>query len=194
MRNSRSLLCLLPILFLVSACGLPDSHAAPQATPTTHPVYLATATLTPAPAATDPATGPATIEQRGRFSLTVPAGYHALEGIDGGCFLYPTPASTADAWPGFLVLYPAPGSAAEILTSLLNATADARRLETPLEVDVGGLTFAGLFLETSAGDRLFLAAADGWALVAQGPADRWATLAVGLNQALTSLSFEEETR
>jgi hypothetical protein len=121
-----------------------------------------------------------------RFDL--PEGFRVLEGTDGGCFLY------HEAIPGFLVLYPAAGEPAEVLAALLNANADTRRVEPPLEVDVGGRTFTGLFVETGTGNRLFLAAAEGWTLVAEGPADRWPALAAGLNRVLVSLAFEEETR
>jgi len=118
-----------------------------------------------------------------RFDL--PEGYRALEGADGGCFLY------HESLPGFLVLYPAPGEPADTLAGLLNATANTRRSEPPLEVDLGRVTFVGLFVETRADDRLFLAATDGWALVAQGPVGDWPALAAGLNRVLVSLSFEE---
>lgn len=124
-----------------------------------------------------------------RFDL--PDGYRVLEGLDGGCFLYPAPGGSAESLPGFLVLYPQADEASEILAELLNASADLSRTEPPLEVDVGGRTFVGLFVETNAGSRLFLAAADGWALVAQGPVEEWSGLAGGLNQVLVSLSFEE---
>lgn len=118
-----------------------------------------------------------------RFDL--PEGYRVLEGVEGGCFLY------HESLPGFLVLYPASGEPAETLAALLNATVDTLRSEPPLEVDLGGLTFVGLFVETETGDRLFLAAADEWALVAQGPVGEWPSLAAGLNRVLVSLSFEE---
>jgi hypothetical protein len=193
MNYPKRILCWLPILLLAASCGLPGSPpaaGAPPATaqtgPTARPIHLATATLTPAPLPTN--AGPESVEQHGRFSLRLPAGYHALEGIDGGVFVY------HDTLPGFLVLYPAPGDPAATLTGLLNATAHTRRVETPLETEIGGLAFAGLFLETSGGDRLFLSAAEGWALVVQGPAEHWPSLAAGLNQALTSLTFEEATR
>ena len=80
---------------------------------------------------------------------------------------------------------------AEVLAELLNATIGLHRTETPLEVDLGGLTFVGVFVETDPGSRLFLAAADGWALIVQGPVEDWPGLAAGLNQVLTSLSFQE---
>jgi len=124
-----------------------------------------------------------------RFDL--PDAYRVLEGLDGGCFLYPAPDGSAESLPGFLVLYPQAGDASEILAELLNATTGLQRTEPPLEVDVGGRTFVGLFVETNARGRLFLAAADGWALVAQGPVEEWSSLAGGLNQVLVSLSFEE---
>ena len=119
-----------------------------------------------------------------RFDL--PEGYRVLEGVEGGCFLY------HESLPGFLVLYPASGEPAETLAALLNATVDTLRSEPPLEVDLGSLTFVGLFVETEAGDRLFLAASDEWVLVAQGPVGEWPSLAAGLNRVLTSLSFQEE--
>jgi hypothetical protein len=119
-----------------------------------------------------------------RFNL--PEGYRVLEGLDGGCFLY------HESLPGFLVFYPAAGEPGETLAGLLNATSGVRRTEPPLEVDLGGLTFVGLFVETETDSRLFLAAAEGWALVAQGPVAGWPTLAAGLNRVLISLSFEEE--
>jgi hypothetical protein len=119
-----------------------------------------------------------------RFDL--PAGYRVLEGIDGGCFLY------REALPGFLVLYPASGEPAATLTGLLNATGGSRRTEPPLEVDLGGLPFVGLFVETDSGSRLFLAAAEGWALVAEAPLADWPVVAAGLNEVLTTLSFEED--
>jgi hypothetical protein len=118
-----------------------------------------------------------------RFDL--PEGYRVLEGLDGGCFLY------HESLPGFLILYPQLGEPRAMLAELLNATTGLRRTESPLEVDISGLTFVGLFVETDAGSRLFLAAADGWVLVAQGPAEDWPTLAGGFNQVLTSLSFKE---
>jgi hypothetical protein len=120
-----------------------------------------------------------------RLGFDLPEGYHTLEGLDGGCFLY------HESLPGFLVLYPEAGESSEMLAELLNATAGLRRTESPLEVDLGRLTFVGLFVETNAGSRLFLAAADGWVLVAQGPVEDWPALASGLNQVLTSLSFKE---
>jgi hypothetical protein len=118
-----------------------------------------------------------------RFDL--PAGYQVLEGIDGGCFLY------HESLPGFLVLYPKEGEASDTLAGLLNATPGVYRTGLPLEVDLGGLAFTGLFVDTDAGSRLFLAAAGGWALVAQAPAGDWPALASGLNQMLRSLSMEE---
>lgn len=124
-----------------------------------------------------------------RFNL--PEGYRVLEGLDGGCFLYPAPGSAAESMPGFLVLYPQLGEPGEMLAELLNATNGLRRTESPLEVDLDELTFVGLFVETDAGSRLFLAAADGWVLVAQGPAENWPNVAGGFNQVLTSLSFKE---
>lgn len=120
-----------------------------------------------------------------RLGFDLPEGYHTLEGLDGGCFLY------HESLPGFLVLYPEAGESGQMLAELLNATAGLRRTESPLEVDLGGLTFVGLFVETNADSRLFLAAADGWVLVAQGPMEDWPALASRLNQVLTSLSFKE---
>jgi hypothetical protein len=120
-----------------------------------------------------------------RLRFDLPEGYHTLEGLDGGCFLY------HESLPGFLVLYPEAGEPGEMLAELLNATTSLRHTELPLEVDIGERTFMGLFVETDADSRLFLAAADGWALVAQGPVEDWPALAAGLNQVLTSLSFEE---
>ena len=118
-----------------------------------------------------------------RFDL--PEGYRALEGVDGGCFLY------HESLPSFLILYPQSGAAEEMLAEMLNATAAVRRTELPLEVDLGERTFIGLFVEVDAGNRLFLGAADGWGLVVQGPADEWPALASGLNQVLSSLAFKE---
>ena len=118
-----------------------------------------------------------------RFNL--PEGYRVLEGVDGGCFLY------HESLPGFLILYPQPGEPGEMLAEMLNATAAVHRTELPLEVDLGELAFIGLFVEVDAGNRLFLAAADGWVLVVQEPADEWPALASGLNQVLSSLTFEE---
>ena len=118
-----------------------------------------------------------------RFNL--PEGYRVLEGVDGGCFLY------HELLPGFLILYPQLGEPGEMLAELLNATTGLRRTESPLEVDLDGLTFVGLFVETDPGSRIFLAVADSWVLVAQGPAENWPNLAGGFNQVLTSLSFKE---
>lgn len=118
--------------------------------------------------------------------FTLPEGYQVLEGLDGGCFLY------HESLPGFLVLYPEAGEPDEIVTRLLNATADLRHIEPPLEVDLGRLTFVGLFVETDLDRRLFLAAANGWALVVQGPIDDWPILATGFNRVLMSISFKED--
>jgi len=124
-----------------------------------------------------------------RFNL--PEGYRVLEGLDGGCFLYPAPGGATEPLSGSLILYPQKGDASEMLAELLNATTGLRRTELPLEVDLGELTFVGLFVETDANSRLFLAAADGWVMVAQGPVEDWPALAAGLNHVLTSLSFKE---
>jgi hypothetical protein len=126
-----------------------------------------------------------------RLRFDLPEGYHTLEGLDGGCFLYPAPGGAAESLPGFLVLYPEAGESGEMLAELLNATTGLRRTESPLEVDIGGLTFVGLFVETNDVSRLFLAAADGWILVAQGLVEDWPALASELNQVLMSLSFKE---
>jgi hypothetical protein len=126
-----------------------------------------------------------------RLRFDLPEGYRVLEALDGGCFLYPAPHGAAESLPGFLALYPEAGEQGEVLAELLNATIGLHRTETPLEVDLGGLTFVGVFVETDPGSRLFLAAADGWALIVQGPVEDWPGLAAGLNQVLTSLSFQE---
>ncbi|MBN1660436.1 MAG: hypothetical protein JXA93_18700 [Anaerolineae bacterium] len=120
-----------------------------------------------------------------RLRFDLPEGYRALEGVDGGCFLY------HESLPGFLIFYPQSGEAGEMLAGMLNATAAVRRTELPLEVDLGERTFIGLFVEVDAGNRLFFAAADGWGLVVQGPAEEWPALASGLNQVLSSLTFTE---
>jgi hypothetical protein len=120
-----------------------------------------------------------------RLRFDLPEGYHTLEGLDGGCFLY------HESLPGFLVLYPKAGESGQMLAELLNTTTGLRRTESPLEADIGEQTFMGLFVETDADSRLFLAAADGWVLIAQGPVEDWPALAAGLNQVLTSLSFKE---
>lgn len=119
-----------------------------------------------------------------RFEL--PAGYRVLEATDGGCFIY------HESTPGFLVLYRTTASPEEALVEMLDATSGIRRTESPLQVEIGGMTFAGLFVETEADERIFLAAAEGWSLVSQGSAEDWLPLATGLNQVLHSLSFEEE--
>lgn len=121
-----------------------------------------------------------------RFDL--PDGYRVLEGDDGGCFIY------AESTPGFLILYPTEDDELAHVTQLLSSTSRLSRTETPLEADVGGLTFTGVFGETGSGSRLFLAAAEGWGLVVQAPADGWHALASDLNQVLLSTSFEEEAR
>lgn len=119
-----------------------------------------------------------------RFDL--PAGYRVLEATDGGCFIY------HESTPGFLVLYRTTASPEEALAGLLGATSGLHRTESPLQVEIGGMTFAGLFVETEADERIFLAAAEGWSLVSQGSAGDWLLLATGLNQVLHSLSFEED--
>jgi hypothetical protein len=192
--NPRSaVLCLLPILLLLSACGLPGFEGPAQAavvsqsaTVTRRPPALPTATLTPTASPTPP-----TLQEGGPLSLTLPDGYYALQSDDGGVFVYhETP-------PGFLILYRTAGDPAGTLTRLLNDTRDVSRTEPPLEVEIGGRTFAGLFVETRTGDRLFLAAAEDtptevWTLVVQGPAEQWPALAAGFNQVLLSLTFEED--
>lgn len=122
-----------------------------------------------------------------RFDL--PTGYRALEAIDGGIVIY------HESTPGFLVLYRVGEPPEETLSNLLARTANVRRNETPLQVDVGGLggpTFNGLFVETAGGSRLFLAAAEDWGLVAQGATADWPSLASGFNQVLRTLTFEED--
>jgi hypothetical protein len=192
MTRNRAGACLLPILLLLAACGVPGPRAASAltATPTRWPVNLPTATLTPTPAPTLP-----TLRANGPFTFVLPEGYRLLEADGGGCFVY------HETLPGFLVLYPAPdkageapGKAGEALDRLLAAVPDVRDSEALLEVDVGGRTFTGLFVETHAGNRLFLAAAAGdpdWVLVVQGPAGQWPALAAGFNRVLTTLVFEE---
>lgn len=201
----RQTLSLLLLAILVGGCNWPFSYpAAPGATAVaetpTWTVVADTAHLSPLATPKQELKGPRSaasptpvvvLGRGGLFSgrairFDLPAGYRALEGVDGGCFLY------HESLPGFLVLYPASGEPAETLAGLLNATANTRRTEPPLVVDLGGLTFVGLFVETEADDRLFLAATEDWALVAQGPVSEWPTLASGLNRVLTSLSFEEE--
>lgn len=188
------------LLFLVAGCNWPFSGPAARPTTTARPVPAdMQATVLPRPTQEPARTAAAATASdivvagggpfRGRsLRFDLPTGYHALESTDGGCFLY------HETIPGFLVLYPAASEPTETLAGLLNAMADARRAEPPLEVDVGGLTFTGLFVETGTGERLFLAAAGGWALVAEGPADRWPALVAGLNRVLVSLSFEEDAR
>lgn len=207
MRKHKYTILALGLLLLVVGCNWPlDEPALQPGRSTTLPVSpLATATepsttepdspeseATEGPAAATPT--PVVLLRRGglfagrtvRFDL--PEGYRVLEGDDGGCFIYP------GSRPGFLVLYPMEGEAGETVTHLLNGTADVRRTETPLEVELGGLTFTGIFVENGTGNRLFLAATEGWGLVVQGPVDGWPSLAGELNQVLVSLSFEEEAR
>ena len=217
MRRYRQMLVLLLLAMLPVGCNWPLSHpeteplAAARTSLPAVPIAVkeeggsqATAPASTRDALTEFLSPPATAEQvatlparadapthDGLFSgrslhFELPAGFHALEGLDGGCFLY------HERLPGFLVLYPQEGDPAETLAGLLNATPGLRRTEPPLEVDLGGLTFVGLFVETESGSRLFLAAAEGWALVAQGPAEDWPGLAAGLNRVLTSLSVEED--
>ncbi len=220
MRKHRpTLLALTLLLVLVVGCNWPLSHPdtePPAATRSSSPevespgeqdggrreVAVSTATgpatafVSPLVTPTADSAGPTPVAVLGRGGLfsgrtirfDLPEGYHVLEGVDGGCFVY------HETLPGFLVLYPTAGGASKTLTDLLNATTNTQRTESPLEVDIGGLTFVGLFVETDTDDRIFLAAAEGWALVAQGPVDGWPTLAAGLNQVLVSLTFEEGTR
>lgn len=188
------------LLILVAGCNWPFSGPAARPTTTARPIPTGLGAKASPPAIEEPtraaagATAPDMVVAGGgpfrgrslRFDL--PEGYRVLEGTDGGCFLY------HETMPGFLVLYPVAGEPAETLAGLLNATVDIHRAGPPLEVDIGGLTFTGLFVETGTGERLFLAAADGWALVAEGPTDRWSALVTGLNRVLVSLSFEEDAR
>ena len=215
-RYTRALVLML-LVGLLAACNWPLSH--PETEPLAAATASSPGVESPqqrgrghqtgdSPAASSPATTfvsplatpgqaaplptPVAIQGRGglfsgrslRFDL--PEGYRVLEGLDGGCFLY------HESLPGFLLLYPEAGETGEMLAEMLNATAGLHRTEPPLEVDLGGLTFVGLFAETGSGNRLFLASADGWVLVAQGPVEDWSALATGLNQVLTSLSFEED--
>ena len=188
------------LLILAAGCNWPFSGPAARPTTTARPVPAGLganaspqATEEPARTAADTTASDIVVEEGGPFRgrslrFDLPKGYRALESTDGGCFLY------HETIPGFLVLYPAASEPTETLAGLLNAMADAHRAEPPLGVDIGGLTFTGLFVETGTGERLFLAAANGWALVAEGPADRWPALVAGLNRALVSLSFEEDAR
>lgn len=120
-----------------------------------------------------------------RLRFDLPEGYRVLEGVDGGCFLY------HESLPGFLILYPQSDESGETLAEMLDTTAAVRRTELPLEVALGELAFIGLFAEVDVGNRLFLAATNGWVLVVQGPAEEWPALASGLNQVLSSLTFKE---
>jgi hypothetical protein len=214
-KHTRTLVLLL-LALLLAACNWPLSHpeteplavstaSSPEIQPTgaggggrqnrdssaaTSPAMAFVSPLATPGQAVPPPTPATVLAHEGLFSgrrlgFDLPEGYHTLEGLDGGCFLY------HESLPGFLVLYPEAGESSEMLAELLNATAGLRRTESPLEVDLGRLTFVGLFVETNAGSRLFLAAADGWVLVAQGPVEDWPALASGLNQVLTSLSFKE---
>lgn len=203
MRRLLSILALLLVAVLAAGCIWPISETTdqPESTVSDTPisaVAAATTFLSPLGASEITASGSPTATEitsaipthgesfSGRsIGFDLPEGYRVLEGLDGGCFLY------HESLPGFLVLYPDVGKPGEVLTQLLHATTGIQYTEPPLEVDLGGLTFAGLFVETGAGSRLFLAAADGWVLVAQGPVEGWSTLAAGLNRVLTSLSFEE---
>lgn len=216
MHRCRQIPALLLLAILLASCNWPLSHpeaeplaafkaSSPEATPApkesggrqtgdssavTGPATAFVSPLTK-PDHASPAPTPVTVlGHEGLFSgrrlrFDLPEGYHTLEGLDGGCFLY------HESLPGFLILYPQLGEPGEMLAELLNATTGLRRTESPLEVDLDELTFVGLFVETDAGSRLFLAAADGWVLVAQGPAENWPNLADGFNQMLTSLSFKE---
>lgn len=168
------------------ATGPATALVSPVATP-------GQAVTIPIPMDSQPATmqGDSGLFSGRRLRFDLPEGYRVLEALDGGCFLYPAPANAAESLPGFLALYPEAGEPGEMLAELLNATAGLRRTEPPLEVDLGGLTFVGAFVETDPGSRLFLAAADGWALVVQGPVEDWPNLAADLNQVLMSLSFQE---
>ena len=219
MRRHGQILVLLLLAVLLAACNWPLSHpeteplaAARASSPGVEPPRArgggrqegvpsvasspATAFVSPLATPGQAATFPTPVAVLGRGGLCsgrsvrfdLPEGYRVLEGLDGGCFLY------HESLPGFLVLYPEVGEPANTLASLLNATPHLHRTESPLEVEIGGLTFLGLFVETDTDDRLFLGAAEGWALVAQGPIDEWPTLAAGLNQVLVSLSFEEDAR
>jgi hypothetical protein len=207
MSRKGPILAFLLLIALLAGCNWPLSHleteplaaareSSTEAGPT--PERRATGTeaatafvspLVTPPSATDAAQA-ATEREVGPFSgrslrFDLPAGYRALEGLDGGSFVYP------ESLPGFLILYPEEGEPAETLAGLLDATPAVRRVEPPLQVELGGLPFVGLFVETEPGDRLFLAAADGWGLVVQGPASDWASLAAGLNRVLVSLAFQE---
>lgn len=216
MPRCRQIPALLLLAILLASCNWPLSHpeaeplaaaktSLPEATSTPkesggHQAGDSSAVTGSATAFVSPLTTPgqaasppasvAIVARDGLFSgrslrFNLPEGYRALEGVEGGCFLY------HESLPGFLILYPASGEPAETLAALLNSTANTRHTESPLEVDLDGLTFVGLFVETDTGSRLFLAAADGWVLVAQGPAENWPNLAGGFNQVLTSLSFKE---
>lgn len=119
-----------------------------------------------------------------RFEL--PTGYRALEALDGGVLIY------HESTPGFLALYRVEDPPEETMGALLAGTANVRRSETPLQVDVGGRAFNGLFVGTAEGSRLFLAATEGWGLVVQGSIADWPALASGFNGVLRTLTFEED--
>ena len=216
MPRCRQIPALLLLAILLASCNWPLSHpqaeplaaakaSSPEVTPApkesggrqtgdssavTGPVTAFASPLAIPGQAASPPAPVAIVARDGLFSgrslrFNLPEGYRVLEGLYGGCFLY------HESSPGFLVLYPQAGDASEMLAELLNATPNTRHTELPLEVDLGGLTFVGLFVETDPGSRLFLAVADSWVLVAQGPAENWPNLAGGFNQVLTSLSFKE---
>jgi len=216
MHRCRQIPALLLLAILLASCNWPLSHpeaeplaafkaSSPEATPApkesggrqtgdssavTGPATASVSPLATPDQAASPPAPVAIVARDGLFSgrslrFNLPEGYRVLEGLDGGCFLY------HESLPGFLILYPQLGEPGEMLAELLNTTTGLRRTESPLEVDLDELTFVGLFVETDAGSRLFLAAADGWVLVVQGPAESWPTLADGFNQVLTSLSFKE---
>ena len=216
MPRCRQIPALLLLAILLASCNWPLSHpqaeplaaakaSSPEVTPApkesggrqtgdssavTGPATALVSPLATPGQATPPSTPEAMLGHEGYFSgrslrFDLPEGYRVLEGLDGGCFLY------HELLPGFLILYPQLGEPGEMLAELLNATTGLRRTESPLEVDLDGLTFVGLFVETDPGSRIFLAVADSWVLVAQGPAENWPNLAGGFNQVLTSLSFKE---
>ena len=199
--RQAQVLALWLLAVLLAACNQPLAHleAGPLAVART--AFPERRTGRPATAFVSPLSTPASptlstplaVASGGSFSgrslhFDLPPGYQVLEATDGGCFLYPASRS------GFLVLYRDTGQLEARLAGLLAATPGLRDSEPLLEVDLGGRTFVGLFVETKAGQRLFLAAAEDWTLVVQGPLDDWPTLAGALNQMLRSLTFEEEAR
>jgi hypothetical protein len=203
MHRQIQIASLLLLAALLATCNWPLSHleteplaAARTFVPAVEPGRAPVTVAAPAPVSPLATPGQGVwperviVEQGGPFSgqsleFGLPPGYQVLEGVEGGCFLY------HEALPGFMILYRAAGEPVETLASLVEATANNRRSEPPLEVDLGGLTFVGLFVETEAGARLFLAAADGWGLVVQGPVGHWPLLAGGWNRVLRSLTFKE---